>query len=56
MIIKGEWRIPWLIKDSIEEIRSHINNIHAKITHIYREANQLVDSQANYALNQGEEI
>lgn len=40
---------PWEIPKEIEEISDYITQLNAKIQHIFREWNQLVDYLANLA-------
>ncbi|XP_015160257.1 14.7 kDa ribonuclease H-like protein [Solanum tuberosum] len=48
-MIRNEWKIPWNQVEEIEEIQEIIENIQADITHVFREANQLVDKLVNEA-------
>lgn len=48
-IIIGAWMCPWEIPKEIEEISDYITQLNAKIQHIFREWNQLVDYLANLA-------
>lgn len=50
-IIRGIWKIPWHIREHIEEIRAHIEGIQTEIKHIFREANNLANSLANHAFD-----
>lgn len=47
-IIRGVWKIPWNIREKINEIKLLLQ---ANIQHIYREANQLADNLVNQALD-----
>ncbi|PHT39376.1 hypothetical protein CQW23_22949 [Capsicum baccatum] len=49
-MIKGEWKIPWLLAEIIDEIRSRSMQLNMHISHTYREANQLADYMANIAI------
>ncbi|KAK4732554.1 hypothetical protein R3W88_025542 [Solanum pinnatisectum] len=46
-IIQQSWRVPWEITEKVEEIREIMEKIRTKITHIFREGNNLTDSLAN---------
>lgn len=50
-IIHREWRILWSIKEDIEEIHKISAKMTIRVTHSYREANQLADAMANLALD-----
>jgi len=47
--IKGVWRVPWEISETVEEIKTMILKQGVKIQHIFREGNQLADFLANHA-------
>ncbi|KAH0665565.1 hypothetical protein KY285_026771 [Solanum tuberosum] len=52
-VLKGEWKIPWCISDTVEEIKFCLIGKDHKFEHIMREGNQLADYLANRAIDQG---
>ncbi|XP_075104777.1 uncharacterized protein LOC142178886 [Nicotiana tabacum] len=52
-VITREWKPPWVIEEEVKEIRQMLMLRNGRITHIFREGNNLADHLANYALDQG---
>lgn len=52
-VVIGEWNVPWVVVEYVEEIKElmQINNI--IVNHTLREGNKLADNLANYALDKG---
>ncbi len=54
-VLNGKWRVPWSIKDTIEEIREELRNFdYIKISHCYREGNRAANflaSKCNYVIS-----
>lgn len=50
--LKNEWRVPWEIIDVIEDTLELMQQKTVKLSHTFREGNQLADYLANYAMEQ----
>lgn len=46
-MISRDWKIPWELAERLEEIQKIINLMNVQVKHIFREANQLADFNAN---------
>ncbi|KAK4716420.1 hypothetical protein R3W88_014758 [Solanum pinnatisectum] len=46
-MIRKEWKIPWNQAKEMEEVQEIMQDIQARIKHVFREANQLVEKLVN---------
>lgn len=53
-MLMREWKIPWELIEIIEEARDIVEKYQYRVTHVYREGNQLADALANHAIDKNE--
>ncbi|KAI5672282.1 hypothetical protein M9H77_12646 [Catharanthus roseus] len=54
-LLTGKGRTPWVLDHLIQKILSLLNQLHAEIIHVYREANQVIDALGNFGCDFGGE-
>uniref|UniRef100_M1BF38 RNase H family protein n=1 Tax=Solanum tuberosum TaxID=4113 RepID=M1BF38_SOLTU len=50
-MILNQWKVPWEIVERIEDIRQSLQQLDARIIHIFREGNTVADSLANEVID-----